>query len=299
MDNEPPLELMVWATRLIYSSDLACLMLWVADYLETLPLEVSLMWPPKMTPVNTLFFVLRYLPPIQFILSIALSVAAHYSPLSLCPARSTLVIVLITLGVLTSEGLLFLRVYAIAGSTKFLKIFLIVLGLSTGVPILFFVVKYQTGVEILDPPNEYIRCFQKTSNAKILAAVWGIVLGNEVLMMIMTCLAGYLRYRNSTSPLLEIFYKNGTAYFVAIAFVSGANIMASFLAQQHLYLTSTLQHTLHAIFATRMILHIRKTTHVNVTYAEPEYPLETLKWRQGSQSARDPMTTDHSSLTQV
>ncbi|TFK25844.1 hypothetical protein FA15DRAFT_668011 [Coprinopsis marcescibilis] len=229
--DELPIELMVWATRLIYSSDLACLVLWVADYLETLPLEVSLMWPPRITPVNTLFFVLRYLPPIQFILSFSLSIAAYYSPSSLCSARSTLVIALTTLGVLTSEGLLFLRVYAIAGSTKISRICLIVLGLSTGAPCLFFIIKYQTGVEILDPPHEYVRCFQKTSNAKILAVVWGIVLGDEILMMFMTCLAGYLRYRNSTFPLLEIFYKNGTVYFAAIASVSGANIMASFVAQ--------------------------------------------------------------------
>ncbi|TFK25845.1 hypothetical protein FA15DRAFT_703303 [Coprinopsis marcescibilis] len=168
---------------------------------------------------------------------------------------------------------------------------------TTGSIDLFLLTKYQMSVKVVDPPFDLIRCLQSDANYELLAAVWGVVLGNEILMMLLTLVAGYRKHKDSRGPLLDVFYRNGAAYFVALATISASNIAVSFIYREHLYLTSTIQHTLHAIFATRMIIHIRQTARSSDGVGELSQPLEPLRWRAASQSVGECGISDRSGFT--
>ncbi|TFK25847.1 hypothetical protein FA15DRAFT_323827 [Coprinopsis marcescibilis] len=243
--------------------------------------EVTHMWPIRANFVNALFFLLRYIPAFQFVLSITMRGAAHGSIAhSICSAWSLILIVTITTGVFASQGLLFLRVYVFCGPTMRRKVFLLGQGVMTAAVSLFLIVRYQLGVKLLQVPVEIARCPQTATNARLLAIVWAVVFVNEALMTALTMLGGYRKHRLTAAPLPLIFCRNGATYFMVLGAISACNIVASFLDHEYIYLTLVLQHTLHALCATRMILHIRKTAHIDTITLG--FTMDSIPWTRHS-----------------
>ncbi|TFK25839.1 hypothetical protein FA15DRAFT_323523 [Coprinopsis marcescibilis] len=303
MDQATLEALSTW-TRIFYSSDAACLVLWTVDYLETVPLEIQLMWPPKTTLVNALYFALRYLPGIQFLVSILLSASSYGSPIPLCFPRSVAIAALTVLGVCASQALLFIRVYALAGCTPVLNVSMASIGAITWSALVALLAKYHVGLQIIEPPIPALACFQSSGQGYLVSIMWGIVLANELVMMTLTLASGWRQHRHSRSPLTGILYRNGSAYFAGIVASSVVNITVGLVAPRYVYPVGELQHTLHAIFATRMILHIREIAyrefgHGEITDADPGHQLAPLKFnrtRRPSASEFETQRNDHNNV---
>ncbi|TFK25846.1 hypothetical protein FA15DRAFT_755467 [Coprinopsis marcescibilis] len=277
------LSSLVSSSRTIYTSDAACLVLWAADYLHTLPLEARLLRCPYDSSdlfLSATFVLLRYLPAFQIIISLILRASAYNSPEALCLARSAIVMAMVTIGIFASQGLLFLRVYVIWGPILVLKLILTALGVLTAIPALALIIQYQRSVKNIYTQYDLIRCPQETTEARLLAIVWVIVFFNEALMTALTLLGGFRKHRITSAPIPLIFCRNGATYFMVLGAITACNVIASFINHEYMYLVLVLQHTLHAMCATRMILHIRKTARIDRNTLG--VTMDSLPWRNNS-----------------
>ncbi|TFK25903.1 hypothetical protein FA15DRAFT_703347 [Coprinopsis marcescibilis] len=292
--NAEQLIAMASATRVVYAGDLASLALWLADFLHTFPLEVELMWPAKFTLVNVFFFTLRYLPGLTIPLSIAFNASAYGSASyhTICMARTIVFAALSFLAVCFSQFLLSIRVYVLAERPRWLKFcFIGELIIAVGVA-LFITIKHGLGITIREPLHPAISCGQLSTEGWLVGILYVIILLTEVVMMIMSLIIGYRKYRRSRSRLVTILYRDGTVYFIAVAVSSATNIIIS-LAGHPQYILVILQTTLHAIFPTRMILHVREMAH-----QDHEWGTRTLNRVFGAKSTSTGERSGHTARTE-
>ncbi|KAG2013178.1 hypothetical protein CC2G_010116 [Coprinopsis cinerea AmutBmut pab1-1] len=252
----------------------SCLVLWIADYLETLPLEISVMWTSsanKFSLVKSLFYSLRYLPFAFFALGLALE--DELVDERSCRRRLILFSLLTVAIVALAEALLFIRVYAIGGRSKNLRYFLVVyFVVSIGVAFALLI-WHSTSLTFSQPiPGlEAYSCgFIRSVQGNLLSIAWGIVAANEILMMSMTLLFVFKKHNNYRNRILEVFYRNGTLYIMAIVAVSTGNILTAVIAPRFVYLLTSWQATLHAVFSTRMVLQIREAANGTTSAVDQE-----------------------------
>ncbi|EAU84194.2 hypothetical protein CC1G_08124 [Coprinopsis cinerea okayama7 len=262
MDLESSIRADIARTELVAKLvETSCLSLWIVDYLETLPLEISIMWTSgtrKFSLVKCLFYTLRYVPLGFFALSFGLenNIIDEQS----CRRRDGIRAVLTVAIVVLAEALLFVRVYAVGGRSKCLKYsligyFVVSLGIVFGLLIWHILSLTFT---VPRPGREIYSCaLIQSGRGNLVSIAWGIIAANEILMMAMTFFFVFMKHINRRNRILEVFYRNGTFYIIAIV----GNILMAAISPNHLYLLSSYQATLHAIFSTRMVLQIREVVH--------------------------------------
>ncbi|RXW17980.1 hypothetical protein EST38_g7880 [Candolleomyces aberdarensis] len=59
-----------------------------------------------------------------------------------------------------------------------------------------------------------------------LSILFGLILANELSVMIMTLIIGLIKYNDLRSPLVKIFYRDGFFYFLILSAISAGNITA-------------------------------------------------------------------------
>ncbi|KAG2013177.1 hypothetical protein CC2G_010115 [Coprinopsis cinerea AmutBmut pab1-1] len=266
MDLESSIRADIARTELVAKLvETSCLSLWIVDYLETLPLEISIMWTSstqKFSLVKCLFYTLRYVPLGFFALSFGLenNIIDEQS----CRRRLAIFSLLTVAIVVLAEALLFVRVYAVGGRSKCLKYsligyFVVSLGIVFGLLIWHILSLTFT---VPRPGREIYSCaLIQSGRGNLVSIAWGIIAANEILMMAMTFFFVFMKHINRRNRILEVFYRNGTFYIIAIVVVSIGNILMAAISPNHLYLLSSYQATLHAIFSTRMVLQIREVVH--------------------------------------
>ncbi|KAH6913359.1 hypothetical protein BKA70DRAFT_1262606 [Coprinopsis sp. MPI-PUGE-AT-0042] len=193
-----------------------------ADYLHTLPLEISLIWP---TPLNAVKVVCR----IGFL-------AAHVSTF---------------LGFLFSESIMFYRLYAISGRTKFMRIWLSVqfsiFHVCSFIAVLVFVgnVEYQQS-----PAPSVMPCLpvaQVSARWKEIL-LYGLLLASHCIILSITLLIMIREHKQTRNSLLSIFYRDGFMYFVGLAMASIVNII----------IATSVPFNCDSMFLVRAILHLRE-----------------------------------------
>ncbi|KAF6751518.1 hypothetical protein DFP72DRAFT_907324 [Ephemerocybe angulata] len=250
------------ATRYTSYINTAGFTLVVADYLQTLPDEVHLMWPSPISLPQFLFYFLRY-----YILVVNTINALYYIPLGRsvkeCQITWLAGAFLSAPIVVAAEGMLCYRVYAFSGRNRKIFIYLILQFIVIHMAEIAVLVQYGRTVQFLHFPGGSVTCMALTSST-YLAVLFTLLLVNVISTMVLMIYIAFSKHGRVDSGLVRVFYRDGVFYFIVLSALAIANIHINFLASEwHRYLITQLEVDFHAILATRMLLHLRR-------YAESE-----------------------------
>lgn len=244
------------------------------DYLLTFNRELLLMWRSPWSFVKVLFFFKRYAPFVA--IPIALSITIFPLTISEETTCHALLIPsqwLLSLGLYSSEAIIFTRTWALWGRTKYIAIGLamvfflaitsmIVLGILWQNTVIFHVTAFG---------SESSRCLL-VHDSNLVIVVLGIIVFLEILVLVLTVARmiqdSLSEQRTCRSRLVHVLYRDGIMFFTQILLLSTGNIVVSMVAS----LTSTgkislivLQLVIHSILSDRILFNLRETQYRDAT----------------------------------
>ncbi|TFK22974.1 hypothetical protein FA15DRAFT_705889 [Coprinopsis marcescibilis] len=237
-----------------------------AEYFQTLELEVELVWPSEWSLVKFLYFTNRMMPFIAIPFSLLYNMAPTPSP-SFCKSVFLVCCIGIWSCIIISEAVLYIRLYALAGRGRKMRWFLIC-NAFCGIKVAFtggflLTILYVTSGSWNGSQSSKVvpGCFGNMSGQGHLLLVAYLLILYSGLMTMAFCVYFGLKvyWKSKPSPLIRIFYRDGTFYFVALAVMSIANGAAAlFLPSRFRFLLTPPQAVMHSTLAIRMILHLRE-----------------------------------------
>ncbi|KAF6758714.1 hypothetical protein DFP72DRAFT_1064817 [Ephemerocybe angulata] len=248
----------------------------IADTLHCLPLEVSLIWSAKWNMGKVLFLLSRYLVFFDVIVSLSYNFAPNLSVVQcgrLFAAGSSLTVV----GVTVAEAILFLRVYALGGRGRIWGASLGALYLAIHSAVFAALIKFIISIEYAPSPlPSLFACLPVKGENKMLSIVFILILISELVILGLTFWLCLTDHKESKSPLVATFSRDGLFYFLLLSAVSCGNIICNLAAPTaYIYLLTIPQRVLHSVLSTRMVLHIRSVGG-GVYDASGEIPLTTF-----------------------
>ncbi|KAK7065080.1 hypothetical protein R3P38DRAFT_2490995, partial [Favolaschia claudopus] len=243
------------------------------DYLLTLNLEITLVWPRRWSISKILFMLSRYLPFAEVPLLLYYIFSVNPSLMACKIVNSALIIARLS-GISLAEAILVLRTYAVSGqNARILRIFGSVwaVGVTTSLVTLSLFIrsskcKSYPLFHAITPLN--LQGCDLAGGTFILVGIPFIILVlNELLLMIYTLWVGLKTYRHSRNPLVVTLYVDGMMYFVFLSGSSSppplgwsiANLITLIAGPAHSQdLLNGLVRVLHAALSCRIILHVRQ-----------------------------------------
>ncbi|KAJ3519055.1 hypothetical protein NMY22_g13370 [Coprinellus aureogranulatus] len=255
----------------------------ILEHLQTLDLEVRYVWPTKLNLVKVLFFGARYLGFVNIPLLLRVEFGKPMSP-EKCKAMYSAVLLLMGVSTTCSDAIAYIRVYALANRSRAMTIFLPT----------YFVIVYLAFyiIFIIDIKNKNF----SQSHFPLYPCV--LVSGDRLQMfipfvillvsMMSVCFLGFAfamrNFYHSKSPLMRIFYIDGTLTFVLMAGVTVAKVVVHlagpvsknslfvvtacasdellfFLQPEYLVLLTAAHQAVHSTLSARMLLRMRAKAH--------------------------------------
>ncbi|KAF6763674.1 hypothetical protein DFP72DRAFT_1136323, partial [Ephemerocybe angulata] len=260
----------VFSSRYTNYFAVASLTVLIADYLQTVDLEIALIWPTRLNLVKLVYYVNRYLPFVFLPVIIFYNVAPPLSPKQACKILFSVPCMGIACCLLVSEVILYIRVYALSGKTRPMVIFLALHGSAIIIVCLILFAWYQAlGRFAPSPFPEVAGCFGVSSaNGKFVLACFSLLLYNGIVTTGLCIWFGLKMYWISRdSALVKIFYRDGTFYFVMLVALSLTNGLVALLAPaKYRFMMAIPQEVMHNVISSRMILHIREHARVDMGF---------------------------------
>lgn len=229
----------------------------VADYLHTLPDEVRLIWPGKMSLPKGLFFVMRYYILFHHVLAVLYGERVGLSPAE-CKASFDRVSVSVLSLVVAAEALLFLRVYTFSGKSRKMLAYLIIQFTAIHATAFALLFQFLRSVKYIKYPFRNMTCMPVQLESPLLAGVFSLLLLSVIIVMLIMVWIAFQKHRNLNSALLKIFYRDGVFYFICLSALASANIVVSYAAPEGFkFLFVQTEADIHVLLATRMLLHLR------------------------------------------
>ncbi|KAJ2918826.1 hypothetical protein MD484_g1563, partial [Candolleomyces efflorescens] len=224
----------------------ASAVLWMVDWLHTLPVEISMIWGSRFNLVKILFFVNRY-PVVDLIAAYILvyNGVAESCQISMIfgigelpiPFYTHRCVLIFDVDVdsnsdptspvcLSTVAIMFLRLYALSGGKKWLKWYLITH--FTVIHIAAFVtisIALSQLLWIQSPIPTYVPCIAIEDGAVLATSVFSMLLASEFIILSMTLYIGLKRNKGESSPLWKVLYRDGVVYFVALVASSAMNVI--------------------------------------------------------------------------
>ncbi|RXW12512.1 hypothetical protein EST38_g13341 [Candolleomyces aberdarensis] len=204
-----------------YQSLLRCATtIWLADYVQTLPMEVKFMWSAQPGIVKVLFFLNRYLC-FDIIASYLLGTVA--SP-KVCHGSFIVSSSFGVIGIALSEAIMFVRLYALSGRKK-------IVGYLLGAQ---YTLVHMASLAILGVSISRVKylfpCVPFETDNKPITIFFGMIVVNEFIVLGFTFYILLKKHWETRSPMMTLFYRDGVFYFIALAITSSANIAIISLA---------------------------------------------------------------------
>ncbi|KAH8119882.1 hypothetical protein DFH11DRAFT_14348 [Phellopilus nigrolimitatus] len=208
--------------------DVVSLALASYDFLLTFADEVRFIWPSKWGVVKVAFFLTRYVVFLDNTINLLLNMLPHLT-LSLCSSFLKAIYTLSFFGILVSEFLLMIRVYAIWGNRKDVLVLLTVVLLAASIISFIFLREFLLSVVL------------------------------ESVAIGMTVWKSYSQWRAGNSLLVKALFEDNLRYSICMFAASMANLLVLKTASiSFAGLLFELQRVLHSILSARMIMHIRE-----------------------------------------
>ncbi|KAH6903093.1 hypothetical protein BKA70DRAFT_1303225 [Coprinopsis sp. MPI-PUGE-AT-0042] len=230
----------------------------LAEFFDTFESEVELIWPSNWSIVKVLYFANRVSPFFVIPLTPIYNFVLNPKPLT-CQIMFGMLVLGICTSIIISEVLLYLRLYALSGRKRWALILLACnvtfSSLLANIVLVLFVARGTWGKEVEGVSG----C--RTIHASNLLVVMGYttLLYSGLTAMVLSIFFGVRAYWASRrSPLLQVFYRDGTFYFIVLAVMSvGNGISALFLPPGYRYIMGPLQAVMHSTLSTRMVLRLK------------------------------------------
>ncbi|KAJ2933678.1 hypothetical protein H1R20_g3408, partial [Candolleomyces eurysporus] len=218
------------ANRTVNYAAIGMTALITADYLHTLPREVQLMWPTKLSVPKVLFFLVRYYTFVHSMLSawhhgaVALTGdAACYQPFAV-DAYSCLVTHALC------EAISYVRAYAFSGRNRYVLGFLVILFVSIHSVEFYILAKFVKTVRFATlPPPIQAGCVAIKGDNRALSLIFELILVSLATVTILMIATAWWRRRQShgaeAGSLLKLFYRDGIFYFIFLSTLAVANII--------------------------------------------------------------------------
>ncbi|KAH6902700.1 hypothetical protein BKA70DRAFT_1304272, partial [Coprinopsis sp. MPI-PUGE-AT-0042] len=220
----------------------------LAEFFDTFESEVELIWPSNWSIVKVVILCKQE--------ELRQRIIAQYSTdnfvLNPKPLTCQIMFGMLVLGICTSiiisEVLLYLRLYALSGRKRWALI-LLACNVTVGHILCYWV---RRGKEVEGVSG----C--RTIHASNLLVVMGYttLLYSGLTAMVLSIFFGVRAYWASRrSPLLQVFYRDGTFYFIVLAVMSVGNGISAFPGYR--YIMGPLQAVMHSTLSTRMVLRLK------------------------------------------
>ncbi|TFK20534.1 hypothetical protein FA15DRAFT_673382 [Coprinopsis marcescibilis] len=234
----------------------------IADYFETFDLEVAYIWPSRRSLVKSIYFTSRYMVFFDIPIAIYYNCASKISP-QLCHFALVTSTVSVIFGTIVSEAILFLRVSALAGSKRSMNTCLSIYFAFSVACLIAAYIWFITSVKLIPSPlPQLIGCLAAEAYLTPITVGFVIILVNQFVAMGLSLWLGYRRHRHSKNfPLISIFYRDSTGYFIFLSVISVVNVVISVGGppQSRHFLTIP-QRVLNSCISTRMVLHLREAS---------------------------------------
>ncbi|KAH6902696.1 hypothetical protein BKA70DRAFT_1304251 [Coprinopsis sp. MPI-PUGE-AT-0042] len=226
----------------------ACLTLLALEYLQTLGIEISLLWPTPWTPVKISTFV-------------ALAVLAFYNdaPPYVSPKACQILFS-------APSILLYIRLYALSGRQRCMKIFLTVhISVIVVICLTCFALYLSRHRWITSPYPSIQSCVGQTlGSGRFVLICYATLLYSSLFTAALSLwFALRMYWITPNSRLMNIFYRDGAFYFVTIAVMSITNAIVAMVAPVRSGFYSVYfgrpQGVAHNVLAARMVLHLHET----------------------------------------
>ncbi|EAU81939.2 hypothetical protein CC1G_06150 [Coprinopsis cinerea okayama7 len=222
-------------------------------------LQVDHMWSGKWNGIKFVYFMGRYLGLIDYPLTMI-----HNHVLGLSPSTCNVLLHIIScsalIGTAFAEILMYLRVYVLSVCNPRVALFLIIqysiTSLSTFTVTILALRDMTYGPS---PIPEILGCYIEGASRVYPTVMYSLVLLEQFSVTILSLYFGLSNFRRSHSPLISIFYRDGTLDFMIITAVTTLNVMTVAFAPKDYHLMFLLvQRCVHSTLATRTILHLRE-----------------------------------------
>ncbi|TFK18284.1 hypothetical protein FA15DRAFT_760686 [Coprinopsis marcescibilis] len=267
----PPLRDLVWNKRIASDLQVAVGTILVIDYLQTFASEVKHIWHSPWSAIKILYLLARYSPFLDagLIIRYYLTETADLSPQT-CRTFLIAGTISVIVTVAFAEAILFIRVYALSGQSKFMRAYLVIQYLVTHVAELALMAKLtsQAGFPIIPGITEHIGCTPSAPphTELVMRVIFGLfVFNGAVLVVIMAwlCYKRFCPFR--VSHIAFVFMRDGFLYFVVIAVIGVVNIIVSVETRATNFVLGESHAIFHSIMACRLVIHLREVATDNTT----------------------------------
>ncbi|KAJ2932072.1 hypothetical protein H1R20_g5024, partial [Candolleomyces eurysporus] len=194
---------------------------WIVDWLHTLPFEAEVIWPARWNLVKFLYFFSRYFP-IDIICSYIYLIVPDLQTCRISYFMSSAGLIL---SLAMSEAVIFIRLYALSRQTALFRWWLIVQFCAVWATIVGLLGPFLDSFQwIASPFPQHVACMAVAVNTLYATIPFGLLMANEALIMLVMLYIGFMRYRDTRSSLVKIFYRDGFVFFLALAASSVVNI---------------------------------------------------------------------------
>ncbi|KAF5321137.1 hypothetical protein D9619_001688 [Psilocybe cf. subviscida] len=242
--------------------DVAACTLFVWDYIITFDLEVQYIWKSRWTTVKMVYLIQRYLPFFDSCYLELYRQLAHHLSVGECRVLPFIAGALWNVGIIFSEILLGMRVWAVWNRNKYIGIGLVISGVilfsASGVGMYYYAnsLKYlDFSLLGLDLPGCMVI---SAGEASIIS--WSALMVWNAITLVVIVIPGWTAYRSGTvSELTILIYRDGAYYYLYLFLFSALNIVFTTTLQPSLRIMVTLlERTLHSMLASRVLLHMRE-----------------------------------------
>lgn len=233
----------------------------IYDHLLTFEREVSLVWLSPWSIVKILFLLARYMPFVSISAIVSYALVTTTST-SVCYATLLLTQWSVFFGSLASEGILFVRTWAVWDCNTHLAIALVVIMFGATAVGVILLVLWKSTLVISTNFSEYrtARCYIVHESGLHAATSW-VIITLEALVLILTIIRMARQYRlvgkeRFQSEFVTVLYRDGVVFFLFVSIVNIVIMLSAKGIDRNILVI--LQQVLHSVLSSRVILHLRE-----------------------------------------
>ncbi|KAI0344696.1 hypothetical protein BDW22DRAFT_1354827, partial [Trametopsis cervina] len=237
--------------------------LFAFDWLLMLPHEVEYIWRSQWSFPKLLYLWARY-PTIADTTLGLLSHFTHFKSTEACKLNNDINSFLLGVGVYASEWVLIWRTFALWQDSGWVKFLLAILWLGMAPIGLYLIAVFISSTVYAPQPLVGLPGCHLVKASSIIAGCFAILAIVEIVIVILTLVKAIETQRTFTNnpmrlPLTYTLYRDGLLFFMCLASLSVANVLAPLLGPKvDALLLPTFLRVMHANLSCRVILHIRE-----------------------------------------
>ncbi|KAJ8085590.1 hypothetical protein PM082_004408 [Marasmius tenuissimus] len=250
----------LWNQKIVTYFHVVSSTILVYDVLLNLDLEINLIWRRKWSLVEVVYLLQRYFPFFDITGVILYRNFQEGMSLQDCVSSFRIVGWSLTIGIVLSEVLLAIRLWAVWERKISVAIGIFVFFLGCWIPCFILFNTFANATKFASSPVPQSRGCFISGGSHILYLCWILVMVYDTGNVIMIAIPGISAFRmGGKSELVNAVYRDGIVYYILTFLVSLVNVIVILTVPRNLTdILSSFERVLHSVLASRAILQIRR-----------------------------------------